>query len=554
MSSQVNKAVILARVSSKSQEDEGYSLDAQEKVLRDYAERKEYSVTKLFRIAETASKPEQRQIFQSLMKYVIERKIKIIVVEKVDRFVRNFKDVVMIDEWLEEDDSRQVHFVKDSIVLHKNSRSQEKLNWGIRVVIAKNYIDNLKEEVQKGIEAKLAAGWLPAKPPLGYKTIGVEGKREHVIDENLAPLIKKTFGLYLEPNYSVLSLTRQMDKLGLRTKYGKPLSHSHIHKMLTNPFYIGINRWIGVDYPGMQQPLIDKDVFYAVQSKITRKNPPVYAKHNPTYKNMFRCELCSGTITWEKQKNYWYGHCNGYKECPKKAWVREDRVEDELLDLFEALLCPSQAIMEWVQDALRVKHQKEMQSKELTVKRVREEHDRVSRMLDILYEDRLALRINTEVYDRKQKELSERQASLQIKAIEEDVIANKQFEHGMKILELTQQAATIYKRKPVEKKRIILSQLFSNLTINGQNVRYNYTELVEAIADKTKLHKQLLEKFERSNSKGDNSSRQELDEQLKTIWLGMRDSNPRSWDQNPVPYRLANPQSDCQIIPQKGIL
>ena len=26
------------------------------------------------------------------------------------------------------------------------------------------------------------------------------------------------------------------------------------------------------------------------------------------------------------------------------------------------------------------------------------------------------------------------------------------------------------------------------------------------------------------------------------IWLGMRDSNPRSWDQNPLPYRLANPQ------------
>ena len=25
-------------------------------------------------------------------------------------------------------------------------------------------------------------------------------------------------------------------------------------------------------------------------------------------------------------------------------------------------------------------------------------------------------------------------------------------------------------------------------------------------------------------------------------WLGMRDSNPRSRDQNPLPYRLANPQ------------
>jgi hypothetical protein len=38
-----------------------------------------------------------------------------------------------------------------------------------------------------------------------------------------------------------------------------------------------------------------------------------------------------------------------------------------------------------------------------------------------------------------------------------------------------------------------------------------------------------------------NGGRQELEAQLRSIWLGMRDSNPRSWDQNPVPYRLANP-------------
>ena len=34
----------------------------------------------------------------------------------------------------------------------------------------------------------------------------------------------------------------------------------------------------------------------------------------------------------------------------------------------------------------------------------------------------------------------------------------------------------------------------------------------------------------------------EINMSLRSIWLGMRDSNPRSWDQNPVPYRLANPQ------------
>ena len=33
--------------------------------------------------------------------------------------------------------------------------------------------------------------------------------------------------------------------------------------------------------------------------------------------------------------------------------------------------------------------------------------------------------------------------------------------------------------------------------------------------------------------------------ELCSIWLGMRDSNPRSWDQNPVPYHLANPHWSC---------
>ena len=42
-----------------------------------------------------------------------------------------------------------------------------------------------------------------------------------------------------------------------------------------------------------------------------------------------------------------------------------------------------------------------------------------------------------------------------------------------------------------------------------------------------------------------------VDELYKT-WLGRRDSNPRSWDQNPVPYRLATPQSTRSIVANRG--
>jgi len=42
------RAVGYARVSSKDQEDSGYSLPAQEKLLHDYADRNGFELTKVF--------------------------------------------------------------------------------------------------------------------------------------------------------------------------------------------------------------------------------------------------------------------------------------------------------------------------------------------------------------------------------------------------------------------------------------------------------------------------------------------------------------------------
>lgn len=43
------------------------------------------------------------------------------------------------------------------------------------------------------------------------------------------------------------------------------------------------------------------------------------------------------------------------------------------------------------------------------------------------------------------------------------------------------------------------------------------------------------------NNRGQ-AKRKDLEIEIRSSWLGMRDSNPRSRDQNPMPYRLANPQ------------
>ena len=49
------QAVGYARVSSKDQEDTGYSLPAQEKLLHDYADRNGFDLVKVFAIQESAA-------------------------------------------------------------------------------------------------------------------------------------------------------------------------------------------------------------------------------------------------------------------------------------------------------------------------------------------------------------------------------------------------------------------------------------------------------------------------------------------------------------------
>jgi site-specific DNA recombinase len=99
-------------------------------------------------------------------------------VEKTDRLYRNFKDYLTIEAL-----NLELHLVKENAILTNDSRSSEKLVHGIQVLMAKNYIDNLSEEVQKGLRTKAAQGLWPSFAALGYvNTVGPGGKRIIVPD------------------------------------------------------------------------------------------------------------------------------------------------------------------------------------------------------------------------------------------------------------------------------------------------------------------------------------------------------------------------------------
>src|SRR6202051_3086268 len=179
------QAVIYARVSSKEQEKEGFSIPAQLKLLKEYASANGFAVAQEYIDVETA-KQTGRAAFGEMVAYLkAHPSVRVMLVEKTDRLYRNLKDWVTVDELYVE-----MHFPKEGVVLSRESRSSEKFMHGIKVLMAKNYIDNLSEEARKGMQEKAEQGIWPTKPPLGYRTVaGPDGKKIIAIDPEAAPIV-----------------------------------------------------------------------------------------------------------------------------------------------------------------------------------------------------------------------------------------------------------------------------------------------------------------------------------------------------------------------------
>ena len=316
------------RVSTIKQ-GEGVSLAAQKEAITNYAQTHKFQVTQWFSETETAAKA-GRPTFTKMINDLHRGKATGVIIHKIDRSARNFYDWARVGGLA--DAGIEVHFVTESLDFQSRGG---RLSADIQAVIAADYIRNLKEETQKGIQGRLKQGLYPFKAPFGYLDNG--GGKVKTLDPARAPLIYEAFNLYASGQYSLVSLGQALTALGLRTHNHRPVTKNTISRVLRNPFYHGTIRIMrhGTEHPGIHHPLISKELFDQVQAVLNRKVVKKAVRHEYLYRGIFRCGLCSGAMTPESSKGFIYYRCHT-KVCSTKC-IREEILDEVILGALEQI-------------------------------------------------------------------------------------------------------------------------------------------------------------------------------------------------------------------------
>lgn len=471
----MEKGVSYVRVSSKEQKEEGFSPDAQKKLLQSYSQEKNIRIIRPFEDVETAKKA-GREDFGKMVEFLASHPdVKHILVEKTDRLYRNFRDYVIIDDL-----NIVIHLIKENEVLSKESKSHQKFIHGIKVLMAKNYIDNLSEETKKGMLEKAEQGYYPSTAPLGYRNIKIkQGERDISIiekDEQIAPIVQKLFRLYSTGDYSLKALTKVAQEEGLRNKWGaKKVYKSTVYQMLKNPIYYGDFLWCGKTYQGNHPSLVTKELFKMVQDVFENQNRPKQSKRNFPYTGLMVCGKCGCAITAEiKKDKYIYYHCTHFSpSCDSKDYIRQEKLDELFADIVKRIEITDKTLSA-IKEALLASHKDETAYHDRQILALNARYSLLKKRLDQIYIDKLDGKVSEDFYEDKAEEWQE-EINKTTEMIERHKNADINYlMQGVHILELANRAYSLYlTQKPAERRKL-LNTILSNCVLNDGSLCPTY--------------------------------------------------------------------------------
>lgn len=313
------KCYIYTRVSTAAQ-TEGYSLEAQQERLREYADYKNLEIAGEYCDAGKSGKSiVGRPAFLQMLDDISSEKdnISFVLVFKLSRFGRNAADILKSLQLLE-DYEVDLICVEDAI---DSSTPGGKLTLTILSAVAEIERENINVQFMAGKMQKILNGGWPGGPaPYGYRSVN----KELVVEPEEAEIVKLIFDRYIQDDGTLNGVAIWLNNNGYsRISKGevKPFTYDFIVNVLDNPTYHGKINYFrrtnikgirknpkdAVEVDGIHEAIIDEDLWQQAREKREASSGRQEKVDEPDrvslLSGLIKCPACGNGLIATKNKH-----------------------------------------------------------------------------------------------------------------------------------------------------------------------------------------------------------------------------------------------------------
>ena len=480
------KYIIYARKSTEEDDRQILSIEAQLVELKEFAAKEKLEIIASLCEAKTAKEP-GRIKFAEMLSLIEKGKADGIISWHPDRLARNSVDGGKIIHFVDRGLIKSLKF--PTFWFEPTPQGLFMLN--IAFGQSKYFVDNLRENVKRGLRQKIRNGVWPGWAPVGY--LNNPKTRMIDIDKEKSGKVKKLFELYSTSKYTLKSLANWCKEKGLRGNLGKEIVISNVQKILTNPFYIGLMKYRGEIFEGQHEPIISKKLFDKCQEVMSKRGKvQEVRKHNFAFLGLLKCASCGASITAEIQKGHNYYRCTKKKGlCQEKHYLREELLSEQVKSFLQKVSLSSQDT-EKVLAALEAEQEKAKQQTQSKVESLKEQLKQVEIKLGKLLDIYLADALSTEEYSAKKQELLSQKVRLHEKITDFEQKGLSWLEPAREFVLSLNQATKLVKTENKKEMTTFLKNIGSNHILQNRQLIFSPKIPYNLVAERSEANQRNL--------------------------------------------------------------
>ena len=339
------RCAVYVRVSTDDQRDNGYSIDSQLRMIKEYCEKNDYSIIDVYNDAGHSGKDLMRPEMQRLLADIKSKKIDKLIAIKVDRLTRNNYDGFWLLNYCEE------HDVKIELILepYDVSTANGEMIFGMNLVFGQRERKEIGARTKRAMEEMALEKIHPSKAPYGYIRNRETGHLE--IEPIEAQVVKEIFELCKQGN-STRSIATIMKDNNAYLKQGKWAS-DRIYKILTNAIYIGIFEYGKYKRKPQDilrvenycEPIIDEITWNATRNVLVKNRHSNYGEYIHLFSGLVKCPICRNIMSSSesfkypngKLKVYYHLRCKNHNCKGFGFHYNTEKIENKLKRILEEL-------------------------------------------------------------------------------------------------------------------------------------------------------------------------------------------------------------------------